>query len=489
MAFILIATLMRLLFAASLGLGIDEAYAVATGRVFDWSYLDHPPLSWWLASASAHLFGSEAAIVVRLPFILLFGLSSWLMFRLTSLLFTPLGGLYAAMLMNLAPALGVSDGTFVLPDGPLVAALLGGAICLVEIFFGKHEGKAGPWWIGAGVCSGLAMLSKYHGVFLPAGAGLFMLTVPAQRRWFASPWPYVAGVVALAMFTPVVVWNVQHDWASFAFQGGRAVGSHFRPWMALLMIGGNALFLTPWIWWPLVLRGWEALRAGTESQPTWLLLCLACGPILTFTLLPGLTGNRGLFHWAVPGYLMLFPLLGDRLSIQLVEGERRARRWYLATAAITPLLLTLVVIFALMPWPGLPFGKPGRNDDPLTETLEWSNLRPLFEGSGLARRSDVFVATERWHEAGRADYALRGVAPVTCLCDDSRGYGIQQPLSKFVGRNAILIFPSDRAADVETRFGKYFDDIQPWTEVTVDHGGEPSFSLKLFIGRHFSLSR
>src|SRR5882672_9856914 len=115
----------RLLFAAALGLGIDESYMVAAGRKWQLSYFDHPPIAWWVAWGMAHLTGSESAIVVRLPFLALFALTTWLMYRVTSELFDPEAGLWAAVVLNLAPVLGVTAGTWVLPDGPLFAALLG----------------------------------------------------------------------------------------------------------------------------------------------------------------------------------------------------------------------------------------------------------------------------------------------------------------------------------------------------------------------------
>src|ERR1700738_4905161 len=71
----------RLVFAASLGLGIDESYMVAAGRKLQLSYFDHPPIAWWLAWGMAHLTGSESAVVVRLPFIVLFALTTFLLYR------------------------------------------------------------------------------------------------------------------------------------------------------------------------------------------------------------------------------------------------------------------------------------------------------------------------------------------------------------------------------------------------------------------------
>ncbi len=210
----------RILFAWSLGLGIDESYTVATGRHPQLSYFDHPPLAWWLAWAGGQLFGTEAPLAVRAPFIVLFAVTTWLMFSLTRLLFGERAGLWAAVTLNLAPMIAWTSGTWILPDGPLNAALLAGAYCLCMALFVPGS-KAPLWWLAAGACGGLAMMAKLHGIFLFAGVGLFLITSPAHRRWLATPWPYLAVAVAAAIFTPVIIWNEQHAWVSLLFQTGR----------------------------------------------------------------------------------------------------------------------------------------------------------------------------------------------------------------------------------------------------------------------------
>src|SRR5689334_9054603 len=141
-------TLLRLAFGAALGLGVDESYMVASGRVLSLGYYDHPPIAWWLSWGSAHLFGSEAAMLVRLPFIALFAVSSWLMYRLGCTIAGARAGLWAAVLLNISPVFGVTTGTWVLPDGPLDCALLGAALCLVHAL---ERGTLG-WWLGTGLC-------------------------------------------------------------------------------------------------------------------------------------------------------------------------------------------------------------------------------------------------------------------------------------------------------------------------------------------------
>src|SRR5260370_8071196 len=76
-------SLVRIIFAAAVGLCIDESYTAGVSRQFALSYLDHPPLHIWLVGGWAKLIGDDRAVILRLPFIALFAGSTWLMFRLT----------------------------------------------------------------------------------------------------------------------------------------------------------------------------------------------------------------------------------------------------------------------------------------------------------------------------------------------------------------------------------------------------------------------
>ncbi len=79
-------------------------------------------------------------------------------------------GLWAAVTLNLSPVFGVTTGSWVLPDGPLDCALLGGAICLVHALPARGR-IAAAWWGGAGLCAGLALFSKYSAVLVTVRRG------------------------------------------------------------------------------------------------------------------------------------------------------------------------------------------------------------------------------------------------------------------------------------------------------------------------------
>ena len=469
----------RLLFAASLGLGIDESYMVAAGRKLQLSYFDHPPIAWWMAWGIAHLTGSENAFVVRLPFIALFALTTFLMYRVTAVLFDPKAGLWAAVSLNMAPALGITAGTWVLPDGPLFAALLGTLFCLIPAL--RSEGRAAwGWWSATGGCAGLALCSKYSALLTLVGAVAFLASEPQSRRWLARPHPYLAGLIALGVFLPVLIWNAKHGWISFLFQGSRTGGS-LHPFGAILAIAGQAAFLLPWVWAPLLWCGLVALRRGPSDRERWLLVCLGAPPILVFTA-AALWGNA-LFHWAAPGYLMLVPLLGEAIPRHR-QTSRLMRIWLAGTSAFVIFGVVFVISEVRFDWLSeLPFRK-----DPTVDVVDWTSLRIELERRGFLDRPGLVVATLKWHEAGKIDYALGGLVPVICLGSDARQYGLTANSGDYIGADVLIVAPRHSSAQIETELGGRFDVIEPIAPTTVTHAGRPAMELPLFIGRRLHKS-
>jgi hypothetical protein len=153
----------------------------------------------------------------------------------------------------------------VLPDGPLDCALTGAALCLIRALPARGR-TATIYWCGAGACAGLALFSKYSAVLTIAGAFLFLAANREHRVWLRRWQPYVAGGIALLVFSPVIIWNFEHHWASFAFQGARAEGVRLHPLAPLTTLLGEALFVLPWFWLPMMVLGWQAFRSGWRDQ-------------------------------------------------------------------------------------------------------------------------------------------------------------------------------------------------------------------------------
>ena len=190
-------TLIRLAFAASTGLGVDESYMVTAGRVLSVGYFDHPPMSWWLSWGASHLFGTEAPLAVRLPFILLFALSQGLLWRIACLIEDRLAAFWAVVALNLSPVFGVTTGTWVLPDGPLDAALLAALLCLLHALPATGGARVAVVGRDRPVRGTGAVLSKYSAVLTIFGALLYVLS--------SSP-PLLAAAVRIPILRPRSHW-------------------------------------------------------------------------------------------------------------------------------------------------------------------------------------------------------------------------------------------------------------------------------------------
>ncbi len=472
---ILAATVVRIGFAWALGLGVDESYMVATGRMLRLGYFDHPPASWWMQWAGAQLFGTDAPLAVRLPFIAAFALSTWLMYRLGAAVADRRAGLWAAVLLSLSPVFGVTTASWVLPDGPLDLALLGAALCLVHAL--PARGRAGwAWWIGTGLCAGLALFSKYTAVLTIGGALVYLLTSPVHRRWLARPEPYVAGLLALAVFAPVVAWNATHHWASFAFQGDRAVGLRFRPLQFFVVLGGEALFVLPWIWAPMMACFLGAIRRGPGASQSWLLVCLGFPPILGFALIAVVSQSRVLYHWAAPGYLMLFPLLGAAVAARV--HLPRVRRLVTGTAVLVLAALAVVGSQIRLNWMHPVIAAFARHDPDLAG-IDWTSLRTQLQARGLLRPG-VVVGVPSWSSGGKIAYALGPGVTVICLSPDARQFGFDAPAARFAGRTILVVAPGRGA---ERTLGGHFQSVTVLPPATIEDRGVVLQRVSVFLGR------
>ena len=475
---ILASLLLRFVFAATTGLGVDETYTAATSRVLALSTFDHPPLAWWLTHAAAQVFG-ESDLALRSPFLLLFVLTSWLMFVLTRRLFGAEAGFYATLALCLSPVLGLTDATWILPDAPLLPALIACAYFFARIFFDPDPRRAPLWWLLAGVCAGLALLSKYHALFFLAGAGVFVLTSARQRFWLATPWPYAAGLVALLLFSPVLVWNAGHHWVSFLFQSGRAGAPHLNLVAPLILIGLQSLFLAPWIFFPLAALFLRSLWRGPVHEKDWLLACLGGLPIVLFTVVAFWSSRRVLPHWVAPGYLMIVPLLGREIAVRMERGAPFLRKGLVAAGAF--MAVGVCVIAAL---PHLSASSLAGARYPLIEMLDWNDFTRAIDARAL-KQPRTFVAAMRWLDAGKMDYALHGAPTVLCLSDDPRGFGTIRDPNTFVGWDALIAAPNMTLDEARRRLGGNFDSIEPLAPIGILAGGKPAITLQMFRGKNF----
>lgn len=441
---------------------------VAAARVPAWGYFDHPPLSWWMVTAAVRLAGSEATLVVRAPFILLFALSTWLMASFTRELASGdaearrWAGVRAAAWFNLAPLFGVSTASWVLPDGPLMAALLGAGMLFLRAL---DTGRL-AWWLGAGALLGLAADAKYSAVLPAVGVLLYLASSAGGRRWLRRPHPWLAAAAALIVFAPVLWWNARHHWSSFAFQGGRADGHHFNPAGPIVLLAGGAAVLLPWTWW------WIARRLPRAWRDARARLCVAlAAPAVVLFALVALFSRGVLVHWPAPGYLFLMPLLG-------LMPPRREGAWLAGSAVLVSLLLAgwLVVVQAgLIP-----------SERTRLQVADWHGLRTQLAARGLLNRQNTILAATNWVETGRIARALGPATRTLCFNLDCRQFAfwpdaMRPGTRNNFGADVLLIAPGMGIGGVISTYGDLFRSFTILPPVAIEAAGRRTL-VPLYMG-------
>ena len=333
-------------------LTFDEAYYWMWSKHLAGGYYDHPPMVAVVIRLGTMIAG-DTQLGVRLVSILLALPMSWAVYRCAAILF---GGqrlaATATILLNVTLMAAVGS-MIVTPDAPLLVAA-----SFVLFFLAKVlETGRGAWWLAVGVAVGAALLSKYTEMFFGPAILIWLAVVPKLRRWFLSPWPYLGGLVAFAIFAPVILWNADHHWVSFIKQIGRARIEDFRPAFIAELIPTQIAFATPLvsilgamglyallrrnsgaqpsralistIFWTIVLYFvWHSLHARVEANwfaPVYPAFAIAAAVAAHLT--PWDARRRRLvdfcLRWAAPSGVMMFVLLIVQANTGVLSGYRR----------------------------------------------------------------------------------------------------------------------------------------------------------------------
>lgn len=403
---LVIGTVVRLIVAMLVPLINDEAYYWEWSRNLSAGYFDHPPAIAWLIA-----LGGKTALGVRLGAVLA-GLGAGFAILRTA---RRLGGdgaaLWASLIFACLP-LAAAGYVLATPDAPLFCALAWTLHAVVEALEAPMGSRASlRWWMVAGAAIGVAMLSKYTAVLVPAAIALSCLLYKPLRPRFREPGPYVAVVLASLVLAPNLWWNATHEWASFAFQLGHGLGAPKKAGLLavlnreLNLVGGQAGLTSPILFVLMVGAVWRAIRARDDAVVRLL------GTVSVFVLAFfawSATRKNVEANWPAAAWLPAIILL----SLEASQPQRAA--WVRRGLWLGVLLVVFVYVDAvslLMPRLGL---RPGR--DPVSQAYGWDVVaagvrdavgRAQVVGRGEAPPRRVWVAADRYQDAAQLAWALR----------------------------------------------------------------------------------
>lgn len=394
--------LVRLCIAGASPLTDDEAYYRLWGLAPALSYLDHAPMVGWMIAAG-RWFAGDNPLGIRLAAPLASLLGPFVLWRTAALLFDRRVAERAARISLAMPLLAVG-GVVITPDMPSVLFWGLTLWALAELTCSRN----GNWWLAVGAFAGLGLLSKYTNLFVGAGIALWVALVPANWRWLRSWQLWVGGALAGALALPVVVWNFQHDWASFDKQFGRVARGESATVNYLLEFAGAYLGLASPLIAALAAWGfWIALRAGWDQRDqARALLAASIVPLLAYALVHAVHA-RVQPNWVAP----LYPALAICAAIAL---ERIADPGVTARVGLAALVVGFVSWGLLYAHAVHPFVQVAGVVDPTAQMRGWPQLAAEVER--LRRESGArWVATSSYATTGQLAFALKAAGPVVQL--------------------------------------------------------------------------
>jgi 4-amino-4-deoxy-L-arabinose transferase-like glycosyltransferase len=407
---VLALVLMRLVAAAVTPLTFDEAYYWMWSKHLAFGYYDHPPMV-ALVIRLGTLLAGDSELGVRLFSILLALPMSYAVYRSAEILFGGARvGATAALLLNIT--MMASVGTLIVtPDSPLLVSS-----SFVLFFLAKVlQSGRGAWWLAVGAAVGAALLSKYTSLLFGLAILIWLLVVPELRRWFASPWPYLGGIIAFLVFAPVVYWNYGHHWVSFIKQLGRARIEDFRLGYIGELIPTQVAFATPLVF-ILGAMGLHALmHRKPGEQPARVLIDVLFWTITAYFVWHSLHA-RVEANWFAPVYPAL--AVAAAVAAHRVPWEGRAlrlaefcRRW---AAPVGLAMFALLIVQADTGWLSL-----YRRDATVRSVgVGWRELASGIEAVRVRTHATCVLAPDYGTTGWLAFY----LPPGTCVAQQAQRY-------------------------------------------------------------------
>ncbi|MBI3354380.1 MAG: glycosyltransferase family 39 protein [Nitrospirae bacterium] len=454
--FVSLITLFRIWFIAngSLNLSEDEAHYWEWSRNLDLSYYSKGPMVAYIIFIFTGILGNTE-LGVRFGAIAVSLGMNLITYLFVSDIFDDRKAFYSVILMNIIPLFAAGAILFTI-DPPYFFFW-----CLAIFFTYKAINYDKRWWYAVGIAIGMGLLTKYTmAMFIPL-LFAFLLLSRAGSHWVARKEPYLAVVIGLIFFTPVILWNIQHDWVSFRHVAGQAGLSDEGVWNFtesamnfVEFIGIQIGIITPVIFAGMVYAGYKSVKgfirerrglpnffaAGshqkTISGDDYLFLIIFSIPVLLFFLLYSLYSKvQG--NWAVTAYftgLIMTVAVFDEIY---KRGKGKFLKTGIILAFIIPILATIIGHSAdLLRSSGLTI-----KHDPTARLKGWDELGNEIGKINNSMNKNTFIFSNRYQIASELAFYIQGQPKVYCANLGRRlnQYDFWQGFDRLAGWDAIYV--------------------------------------------------
>jgi len=429
----------------------DELQVLDDARHLDWGYVPYPPLTAFFGWIELHLFDTSLT-----GFRFFAALAQCVAMVLTGLIARELGGrryaqIFAALAMASMPFSLIMSNMLMYSSFDLLwwVAIAYFALRLV------NSGEA-RWWLAIGAIFGLGLMTRY--TIAICAVGLFVgVIATGLRRQLLTPWPWLGAGLALLLFVPNLLWQVQHDFIYLDFVStihARDIRWHRTDgfWIEQLYANAGPLLLPLWF------GGLVSLAFARSMRPYRVLAWMYVIALVLFAL------SRGRGYYLAPAYPML--LAAGTVALQSGLDHLRATP---ARAARAGAWVVLVLAGASSATIALPIGPINSSTwrvarkvhDTFAEQVGWEELAQrvaeVYRSLPEDERARTAILTNNYGEAGALNLygPALGLPAVISRTNTYwyRGYGNPPPLTIIELGNTAE--DENNSAAKCTSFGKF----------------------------------
>ena len=502
-----VSAIVRGVLAAWLEFGNDEVYYWTYALYPDWSHFDHPSMVGWMIQLFSLNLLFDSEFFIRLASVVFMTANTYIIYRIGKDLKDATAGFYAALLYIASIYAFVITGIFIMPDTPLMlfwllAFWMGvryfsrlprfarndntDALCVIARRDDEAIQGRNLYLIFFGLFAGLAMLSKYSGVFLWVGIGLYILIF--NRKQLKNPYLYLSLLISAICCIPILYWNIKYNFASLSFHSERVGGGNINFSTFGTEIAGEFFYNNPVIFVLSIIAVIMAFKGkiNMEKSTQRLILCFALPMIALFWVF-SLTRST-LPHWNAPAYVLLILLVVCHLRDKQTDSQKLPKS---IIAALCVLLVTLVVGVAEIKTGFIPLDKHtnpealGR-DDFTVDMYGWRQLGEKFAdfraakiAEGVMNEEDGIVANQ-WFPLAHLDYYVARPLGLRVM-----GLGWPEFLHKYLwinderggfhlGENYWFLSDSRYPKDPKTTYQWFFKEIELVGVIEIDRCGKPT---------------
>jgi 4-amino-4-deoxy-L-arabinose transferase-like glycosyltransferase len=478
--FLVVVSAARLAYLAvgDLDLSPDEAHYWEWSRRLDLSYYSKGPLIAYLIAALTATLGTSV-LAIRSGAVLLSLLGAVAIARLGREAFSDLRvGALAVVGLQLTPL--VWAGSLLLTiDAPFVVCW---AFALLWLHRALVRGLPAAWPL-AGLAVGIGLLAKYTMLFVLPGLLVYLWRAPAARPALLRREAALGGVIALTLFSPVVIWNLGHGWVSARHVASQGQGA--GPGVATLaeFLLSQAGVLTP-LWAVLIGWGlWHGIREGlVRGREPYRFLTSFGGPVLVFYTLLAFQGKVQA-NWAVAAYPpLVLVTVGALLArrADLPAGRRVAQTRLLLAAGGVALAVTVAGHATVL------LGVPDRLD-PTARLRGWRELGAAVSSTlaAMPRPAQTFVVSDRYQITSELAFYVDGRPPAYNVNLGRRlnQYDFWEGAEARLGWDAIYV--RQHEGPLDARVTAAFERMDGPSVVEIRRGGRRVRTFSVYRGFGF----